>query len=151
MDKSQYVLPIEQPIVVLDANEAFDGLTDKEKLYVHYLVRASWIGGLITYLQTSPESGPIFVLFHKLFRKHSPNELRELAKKNGFTDDEVKAFYVYVCGVFSNAGNYKVSDRCVHLNTFKIPSEKNRTPFDRIFDSFNWGFRFENRANNNER
>lgn len=109
MDRNQYVLPLEQPIVLLDASEAFNGLNNKEKLYVHYLVQASWVGGLIAFVQTSPESGPLFVLFHKLFKRQSSEELKSLALRNGFNEAEIKAFYVYVSGVFCNAGNYKVS------------------------------------------
>ena len=37
-----------------------DQLTPSEQLYSHYLSRASWWGGLIVLLQTSPESPDIF-------------------------------------------------------------------------------------------
>lgn len=108
VDKSQYVLPNDQPVVVLDAKSAFSGLSPKERLYAHYISQASWCGGLITLLQTSVESGPVFVLLHKLFSAQNPEEFRNVALKAGFTEDEVKALYVYTCGVFCNAGNYKV-------------------------------------------
>lgn len=108
IDKKQYVLPNEQPIICLEAQKAFDNLTIKEKLYAHHISKASWHGGLITLLQTSPESAPIFVLFHKLFSTQIPEDFKALAIKSNFTEDEVKALFVYACGVFSNAGNYKV-------------------------------------------
>lgn len=108
LDKSQFVLPLDQPIAVLDVKSAFTGLTDKEKLYSHYISEACWTGSLITFLQTSPESGPIFVLLHKLLTTQNPQEFTSVAIKAGFTEDEVKAFLVYACGVFANAGNYKV-------------------------------------------
>jgi dipeptidyl-peptidase-3 len=107
LDKSQYVLPLDQPIVSLEVASAFNGLTDKEKLYSHYISQASWTGGLITFLQTSPESGPIFVLLHKVFSSQNLKDLKNAAIKAGLTEDEVKAFLIYTCGVFSNAGNYK--------------------------------------------
>jgi hypothetical protein len=50
-DLSQYTLPNDTPVVVLDCQEAFDGLTDQEKLYAHYLAQASFAGGLIVLVQ----------------------------------------------------------------------------------------------------
>ncbi|KAJ3648845.1 hypothetical protein Zmor_020616 [Zophobas morio] len=107
VDKSQYILPLDQPIVSLEVTSAFKGLCDQEQLYAHYISEASWAGGLITFLQTSIESGPIFVLLHKLFSAQNPTEFKAAAIEAGFTDDEVKAFFIYTCGVLSNAGNYK--------------------------------------------
>lgn len=107
IDKSQYVLPHDQPVAVLECTEAFKGLTVDEKLYAHYLSKAAWNGGLITLLQTSPESGPVFVFFHKLFLSNDPNDYRKVAVQAGFADDEVTAMFVYAAGVFANMGNYK--------------------------------------------
>ncbi|XP_066244886.1 dipeptidyl peptidase 3 [Euwallacea similis] len=107
VDKSQYVLPMDQPFVQLQIESAFQRLSDQEKLYAHYISKASWAGGLITFLQTSPESGPLFVLLHKLFSRQSPQEFSDNAIKAGFSEEEVKALYIYAGGVFGNAGNYK--------------------------------------------
>ncbi|XP_018321476.1 dipeptidyl peptidase 3 [Agrilus planipennis] len=107
IDKNQYVLPQDQPVVVLESRAAFSGLTNKERLYAHYLSEAAWVGGLITLLQTSSESGPIFVLLHQLFYGDKPSELKTKALQAGFSQEEVTALLVYTCGIFSNAGNYK--------------------------------------------
>lgn len=107
-DIKHYTLPNEQPICVLEVQTAFDNLTPKQKLYAHYVSKASWNGGLITLLQTSPESAPIFVFLHKLFSTVNPDDFKVLALKSNFSEDEVKALFVYTCGVFANAGNYKV-------------------------------------------
>ncbi|XP_022920138.2 dipeptidyl peptidase 3 [Onthophagus taurus] len=107
VDKTHHILPQDQPIVYLDAGTAFKGLTEKEKLYAYFLSKASWTGGLITLLQTSPESGPIFVILHKLFQSESVSEFYTAALKCGFSEEEINALYVYACGIFSNAGNYK--------------------------------------------
>nr|XP_008196345.1 PREDICTED: dipeptidyl peptidase 3 [Tribolium castaneum] len=107
LDKSQHILPLDQPIVTLEVASAFKGLTDTEKRYAHHISQASWTGGLITFLQTSPESGPIFVLLHKLFSGLKPQDFKKVALQAGFSEDEAKAFLVYACGIFSNAGNYK--------------------------------------------
>ena len=34
-----YVIPNDQKFMVMDAKDAFDGLTDKEQFYAHYLSR----------------------------------------------------------------------------------------------------------------
>lgn len=51
VDVSQYVLPPETKVAFLDCETAFKGLTDKEKLYAHYISQASWYGGLICLFQ----------------------------------------------------------------------------------------------------
>ena len=58
--KAQFVFPDDQPIVKLDASNAWNALTKDEQLYSHYLSKASWWGGLVVLLQTSPESPDIF-------------------------------------------------------------------------------------------
>ncbi len=88
VDKSQFILPNDSGIVLLSCDAAFKALTSKEKLYSHYLSQASWYGSLICLLQTSPESPGIFLLFQKLFRAQSVNQLKDVAMQQGFTDDE---------------------------------------------------------------
>lgn len=120
VDKSQFVLPFDQPIVSLEVTSAFEGLSDKEKSYAHHISQASWVGGLINLVQTSPESAPIFVLLHKLFAGQSPKQFKEEALKAGFTAEEVQALFIYACGVFSNGGNYKVCNYPLWLIIFKF-------------------------------
>ena len=95
MASSLYTIPLDTPISCLEASQAFKGLTEKEKLYCHYLSRAAWEGGYICLLQTSPESVPLFLLLQELFRRQSVSSLRE-AVKDSFSDDEFKVQYMYV-------------------------------------------------------
>ncbi|KAF5297918.1 hypothetical protein FQA39_LY11903 [Lamprigera yunnana] len=107
VDKSQFLLPIDQPVVSLDVSTAFSQLSNTEKLYAHFLSKAAWTGGLITLLQTSPESGPVFVLLHKLFSAQTPAKFKATASAHGFSDHEITSLFVYTAGIFTNAGNYK--------------------------------------------
>lgn len=88
MVDSQYYLPNDIGISVLDCAEAFRLLSPKEQLYAHYLSQASWYGGLVVLLQTSPESPSIYVLLQRIFRKQTPAQLDAVAAAAGLSSDE---------------------------------------------------------------
>lgn len=94
-DFSQYIISREVDINLLNCGSAFSGLTEKEKLYAHYLCRASWEGSLICLLQTSPESPGIFLLLQNLFHAEPIEKLVErlLRIENGPSRDEVEVSY----------------------------------------------------------
>ncbi|KAM4617532.1 dipeptidyl peptidase 3 isoform 1-T2 [Discoglossus pictus] len=104
---SQYTLPNDLPVALLDCEEAFSLLSAEEKLYTHYLSRASFYGGLIVLFQTSPESPAIYVLLNRLFKGQGPEELRCVALAQGLSEVEYQALLVYAAGFFANTGNYK--------------------------------------------
>lgn len=104
---SQYILPNDLTVALLDCEEAFSLLSTEEKLYTHYLSQASFYGGLIVLFQTSPESPAIYVLLNRLFRAEEPSVLHGVAQSQGLTDEEYQALLVYAAGFFANMGNYK--------------------------------------------
>jgi hypothetical protein len=52
-DMSQYTIPRNTPVVTLDCQEAFGGLTDQEKLYAHYIAHACFTGSLVVLFQVN--------------------------------------------------------------------------------------------------
>ncbi|XP_015758341.1 PREDICTED: dipeptidyl peptidase 3-like [Acropora digitifera] len=108
-DISQYIISRDIEINPLDCKTAFAGLSDKEKLYAHYLCRAAWEGSLICLLQTSPESPPIFLLLQHLFHSETAEELKEraLVPEDGLSKEEFESFLIYAAAFYGNLGNYK--------------------------------------------
>jgi dipeptidyl-peptidase-3 len=95
---SQYYFPDDQPVVALDAETAFESLTQREKLYAHHLSKASFVGGLVVLLQTSPEAPEIFRLLHRINISEDTESLRKAALSVGVTEREFKAFLIYGSG-----------------------------------------------------
>uniref|UniRef100_A0A1B6CRG2 Dipeptidyl peptidase 3 n=1 Tax=Clastoptera arizonana TaxID=38151 RepID=A0A1B6CRG2_9HEMI len=101
-----HILPNDQPIVDLECETAFNALTDKEKLYAHYLSQAAWAGSFITALQTSPESPLILELLLRVVSTQSIEDFKKSAL-NVVSESDFTAFLVYTSGIFANCGNYK--------------------------------------------
>ena len=92
VELSQFIVPNNVPFNFLDCKKALNALSSKEKLYAHYLSRASWEGARICLIQTSPESPGIFLLFQKLFAAESVQSFYTSASKDesGLTFEEIK-------------------------------------------------------------
>ena len=90
--------------------EAFDNLSDDEKLYAYYLSKACWAGAPIILFQTSYESPALFIMFQKFF--NSFKEFKTLKKqifellKGKISDIEYKQFIQYASKFYSNFSNY---------------------------------------------
>ena len=62
------------PILSLNFKEAFEQLTQEEKLYTYYFQKACWEGGPITLFQISYESPPLFTILQSFFSSFQPFE-----------------------------------------------------------------------------
>lgn len=89
---SEYIIPNNSPVTFVDCEKAFSILTDKEKVYSHYLSKAAFYGSLIVLPQTSLESSLIFVSLHKLIKAQPVSELKNNAlEKCNFSEDDFYA------------------------------------------------------------
>ena len=104
---STHSIPLSTPVVVLDASEAFNLLTDREKLYAYWMGQASWKGSLTCLSQCSPESVAIFTLLLAVFSAQPVEELLNNAISNGFNQNEIDEILMYSAAFLSNMGNYK--------------------------------------------
>ncbi|PRP85376.1 dipeptidyl-peptidase III [Planoprotostelium fungivorum] len=93
-----YLAPLEQPVFRLEISKAFEALTQKEKLYAHFLSQGSWEGSLICFHQTSVESWPLFLIFQKYFRS-----LPSLDSE----DEDFKQLLQFAAAFYGNQGNYR--------------------------------------------
>ena len=94
-DLSNFTVPLDTPISCLNVAKSFAGLEKREKLYCHYLSRASWEGAYICLFQTSPESVPIFLFLREIFSRQSLPSL-QAACETKVTQDEFKVVPVII-------------------------------------------------------
>ncbi|KAK4472007.1 hypothetical protein MN116_004623 [Schistosoma mekongi] len=101
-----FYINVPPPVHYLDVAVAFKSLSSAEKDYVFSCTQASWVGGLIGLIQTSPESAGIFLFVNRFFKSENVYSLMEKATKNNFTDEEITHVLSYFASVLGNFGNY---------------------------------------------
>ncbi|CAH8512161.1 unnamed protein product [Heterobilharzia americana] len=101
-----FYVNVPPPVHALDVKEAFQSLSKAEKDYVFSCTQASWVGGLIGLIQTSPESAGIFLFINRFFKSQNVNSFVEEAKKKNFSDEEINHVLSYFASVLGNFGNY---------------------------------------------
>uniref|UniRef100_A0A095CCX8 Dipeptidyl peptidase 3 n=2 Tax=Schistosoma haematobium TaxID=6185 RepID=A0A095CCX8_SCHHA len=101
-----FYINVPPPVHFLNVTEAFKSLSNVEKDYVFSCTQASWIGGLIGLIQTSPESAGIFLFVSRFFHLENVHSFVEKATKNNFSDEEITHILSYFASVLGNFGNY---------------------------------------------
>jgi dipeptidyl-peptidase III len=100
-------IPTDSPIVNIECEEAWNLLSEKEKMYCYYLHKACWTGKRVCPFERSYESPALFILLKILFTQDM-KELKETCMtKAGLSEEEWNQLIVYSAAVFNNAGNYK--------------------------------------------
>jgi len=109
-DMSVHTIPLETPVVSLEASKAFAMLTPREQHYAYYLGRADWEGAKICLLQCSVESVPIFCLLQLVFSSQPIDEIKAnaaAAADVNLTKEEIDEVFMYAAAFYGNMGNYK--------------------------------------------
>lgn len=92
---------MEIPVVQLKCENAFNLLSNKEKLYAYYLSKASWEGAKMCLFQCSKESAYLFMVFQELYRNIKVDDLY-----NSFNKHDIDKFVEFTALFYSNMGNY---------------------------------------------
>lgn len=95
----------------LAVKDLFDSLTQREKLYAHYLSQAAWHGSRIILRQTSSEGTGIFDFILEL-HKACGGQWNKLIDQCGVTPEELDTFLDFSGLFLSNMGNYFASNSC---------------------------------------
>ncbi|CUA69436.1 dipeptidyl-peptidase 3 [Rhizoctonia solani] len=98
------------PLCSLTIKDSFGQLTEKEKLYSHWVGAAAWAGARIVQEQWTPEAQSLYDLLISIFSSNdgkSIADLTDLKNKSGLNEEEWTFLLEYVAQVFSNLVNYK--------------------------------------------
>ncbi|MBW0514372.1 hypothetical protein O181_054087 [Austropuccinia psidii MF-1] len=111
LSQSRYQADSNPPICSLNVSSSFNSLTKTEKLYAHWMSRASWEGARIIMNQWTPQAEDLFDFILSLFGSSSnptrPASFASLRKKSGLCDLEWNQLLDYSAQVLSNLANYK--------------------------------------------
>ena len=80
-DKALYVVTPEAPVSKLECEEAFNLVSDRERMYAYYMARASYQGALCGYFQRSFEAPALFYLLINVFKSDTMENLHQFALK----------------------------------------------------------------------
>ncbi|KAH8915504.1 hypothetical protein BT69DRAFT_1325191 [Atractiella rhizophila] len=111
VNQAQYFADLEPPFCSLAVMKSFDGLTKEEKLYAHWISKASWAGARVIMEQWAPHANSLYDFLILLFTDPSTGtifaDLEEVRTKAGVEQNEFKYFVGYTAQSLSNLVNYK--------------------------------------------
>ncbi|KAF2667635.1 dipeptidyl-peptidase III [Microthyrium microscopicum] len=102
----QYLADSPPTVVPLAIKPHFEALSDKEKLYSHWISVACLAGTRIVLRQVSPEAEAIYDFIITLHKSYN-GDWNKVKDEAGITDDELKGFLNYAAQFMGNCGNYK--------------------------------------------
>ncbi|CAE7107469.1 unnamed protein product [Rhizoctonia solani] len=110
VNASRFLADRNPPLCSLAIKDSFNQLTEKEKLYTHWVGAAAWAGARIVQEQWTPEAQSLYDLLISIFSSDDGQniaDLTDLKNKSGLDEEEWVLLVEYVAQVFSNLVNYK--------------------------------------------
>ncbi|CAH7671578.1 peptidase family M49-domain-containing protein [Phakopsora pachyrhizi] len=111
LNRSRYEPDREPPICSLNITESFEGLTNDERLYAHWMSRASWHGARLIMNQWTPRAEQLYNFITCVFGStDDPTRLssfQSLKSQSSLRDQEWNDLLDYCSQVLSNLCNYK--------------------------------------------
>ncbi|GAA5943456.1 dipeptidyl-peptidase III [Sporobolomyces koalae] len=107
---ARYLADANPPVCSLKIKDSFNGLTEQEKLYSHWMSQACWAGGRIIMRQTTEFSEQLHDLIVATFShasQHQLADLEQLKAESRVGQEDWDATLAYCAQVLSNLSNYK--------------------------------------------
>ncbi|GAA5829744.1 hypothetical protein JCM3766R1_001288 [Sporobolomyces carnicolor] len=108
----RYLADSAPPVCSLQVKDSFSNLTKTERLYSHYMSKASWAGGRIIMRQTSDEAERLVDLIRITFSKsdearHDLADLEQIRSDSKVSSDEWRHTLDYCAQALSNLSQFK--------------------------------------------
>ncbi|KAG8924473.1 hypothetical protein FRC02_010405 [Tulasnella sp. 418] len=110
ISRSRFLADRDPPICSMEVDKSFALLTPKEKLYAHFISKASWAGVRIIQGQWTTYAQELYDLLILVFSQKGAKkitDLESLKKRSGVSDEDWILVIEYTAQVFSNLVNYK--------------------------------------------
>ncbi|CAO3672399.1 unnamed protein product [Umbelopsis ramanniana] len=109
MSTSTLLADRQAAVARLEAKGFFDQLTKNEKLYAHYMAKASFAGSRIIVAQTNPHGLEIFDLIQLVFTTKDGRmvDIDQLQKDSGVSKESFEDFVQYATQFLGNMSNYR--------------------------------------------
>ncbi|KAG6325951.1 hypothetical protein ID866_13138 [Astraeus odoratus] len=131
----RYLADKAPPICGLEVAKAFAQLTSKEKLYTHYVGKASWAGARIIQGQWTPQGQKLFDLLALTFSTNGKlTDLEALKQRSGVSQQDFDDVLEYTAQVrlvhecFSGYAQRHSSRSCTTWLTTKISGSPSSSP-----------------------